>query len=231
MKNIIASWSHIGLQPIMTIGVHEDAQEVLACLLNNLLFKVARSGAQQVLTKFQGQLTCRNTRDCIDYEHQDFYVGQSDTSPYMHVIGVDNSSIAPIKIREKLSEFLGQTFESRCKAIMCRKRIRNAKIAVTPGKYTIVSLNRNVLNQEKSLQKIDLAAFHQDVDHITQEPVAVVSHAGSFASGHYILYSKVNGEWFLNNDSKTVTQCNFSPFDQTRLFRETADIIVFENKL
>ena len=231
IRNIIASWHHIGLQPNITIGVHEDAQEVLACLLNNLLLKVARPGAPQTLTKFQARLICSNTRDCGDNEFQDFYDGQSDTSPLMHVIGVDNSSIAPVKIRAKLSEFLWQTFDSRCKAIMCRKKIRNAKIAVTPGRYTILSLNRSVMNQQKSLRKIDLSPFHPDVDQITQEPVAVVSHAGSMASGHYISYSKINGEWFLNDDTKKLTRCQFSPFDQTYLYSETADIIVFENKL
>ena len=231
VRNIIACWNHIGLQPIITIGVHEDAQEVLACLLNNLLLKVARPGTQQFLTKFQGQLTCRNTRDCSDHEYQDFFDGQSDTSPFMHVIGVDNSSVSPIKIREKLSQFLGQTFESRCKAIMCRKKIRNGKIRVIAGKYTILALNRNDMNRQKTLRKIDLTSCNPDVDQITQEPVAVISHAGSMASGHYISYSKVNGDWFLNDDSMKVTRCHCSPFDQTRLYRETADIIVFENIL
>ena len=231
ITNIIACWHHIELQPSITIGVHEDAQEVLACLLNNLLLKIARPGAPQMLTKFQGRLMCRNTRDCINNEYQDFYVGQSDISPFMHAIGVDNSTMAPVRIRAKLSEFLQQPFESRCKAIMCKKRIRNAEIEVTPGRYTILALNRNEMNQQKSLRKIDLSAFHPDVDQITQEPVAVVSHAGSMASGHYISYSKINGEWFLNDDSKKLTRCQFSPFDQSHLSRETADIIVFENKL
>ena len=75
--------------------------------------------------------------------------------------------------------------------------------------------------------KIDLAADYPDVNDVSQEPVAVISHVGSMASGHYILYSNVDGQWFLNDDSKTIIQCRFSPFDRQYLYNETADIIVF----
>ena len=151
-------------------------------------------------------------------------------SPFVHVIGVENDDNHPVKIREKLSSFLTNTFHSRCKAIMCRKKLRGAKIKAEPGKYTIVALNRNVLNQSKAMQKVDLSLHNAEVDAITQEPVAVISHAGSMASGHYVMYSKVNGDWYFNDDSKRLIRCLTSPFEQRHLCRETADIIVFENK-
>ena len=229
-RNVIAGWQHLDIQPLIQVGVHEDAQEVLATLLNNLLLKVPRAESERLLTKFQGQLTCRNTRDCIDFEYEDFFIGQSDVSPFVHVIGVENDDNHPVKIREKLSSFLTNTFHSRCKAIMCRKKLRGAKIKAEPGKYTIVALNRNVLNQSKAMQKVDLSLHNAEVDAITQEPVAVISHAGSMASGHYVMYSKVNGDWYFNDDSKRLIRCLTSPFEQRHLCRETADIIVFENK-
>ena len=40
LRNLVAGWEHIGLQPAIRVGVYEDAQEVLAALLNNLLLKV-----------------------------------------------------------------------------------------------------------------------------------------------------------------------------------------------
>ena len=229
VRNLIAAWQHIGLQPLIQLGVHEDAQEVLSILLNNLLLKIPRAETEQLLTKFQGQLTCRNTSDCSDFEFADFFDGQSDVSPFMHVIGVENDD-NPVNIREKLSEFLTGTFNSRCKAIMCRKRLRAARIKVKPGKYTIVALNRNASNQSKALQKVDFSPHLPEVDSISKEPIAVISHAGSVASGHYIVYSKIDGVWFLNDDSKRLIRCQFSPFDQSHLYRETADIIVFKNK-
>ena len=212
------------------MGVYEDAQEVLATLLNNLLLKVPRAETDHLLTKLQGQLTFRNNRDCSDFEFADFYIGQSDMSPYIHVIGIANDDNNPVKIREKFNDFLTNTFDSRCKAIMCRKRLRGAKIKVIPGKYTIVALSRNASNQSKAMQKVDLSPHLPEVDSISQEPVAVISHAGSMASGHYVLYSRVDGDWYLNDDSKRLFRCQFSPFDQSHLNRETADIIVFENK-
>ena len=78
--------------------------------------------------------------------------------------------------------------------------------------------------------KVNLADDFPAVNAISQEPVAVISHVGSMASGHYIMYSSVGGQWFLNDDSKNIIQCRFSPFDQQYLCNETADIIVFENK-
>ena len=230
LRNLIAGWHYIDLQPKVTLGIHEDAQEVLATLLNNMLLKASRSDSQQLLTKFQGQLTCRSTRDCIDQEIQDFYVGQTDICPFFHVIGLDNSSDNPVNIREKLSEFMNNTFESRCKAIMCRKRIREAKIKVKPGRFTLLALNRNLNNQSKMMQKVDLVPFSSEVDEITQNPIAVISHAGSVGSGHYILYSKIDGDWYVNDDNKKLFRSQFSPFDQNYLCRETADIVVFENK-
>ena len=229
LRNLVAGWEHIGLQPAIRVGVYEDAQEVLAALLKNLLLKVPRAESDHMLTKFQGQLSCRNTRHCGDYEFSDFYIGQSDMSPFMHVIGLGNDN-SVLKSREKLNDFISSTFDSRCKAIMFRKRLRGAKIKVVPGKYTIVALNRNALNQSKAMQKIDLSPHNPEVNAITQEPIVVVSHAGSMASGHYVLYSKVNGDWYLNDDNKRLFCCQFSSFDQTHLIRKTADIIVFENK-
>ena len=129
-------------------------------------------------------------------------MGQTDICPFFHVIGLDNSSDNPVNIREKLSEFMNNTFESRCKAIMCRKRIREAKIKVKPGRFTLLALNRNLNNQSKMMQKVDLVPFNSDVDELTRNPIAVISHAGSVGSGHYILYSKIDGDWYVNDDNK-----------------------------
>ena len=151
LRNLIAGWHHVDIQPLIQVGVYEDAQEVLSTLLNNLLLKVARAESERVLTKFQGQPTCRNTRDCVDFEFADFFIGQSDVSPFIHVIGVENDDDHPVKVREKLSSFLTETFESRCKSIMCKKKLRGAKMKAEPGKYTIVALNRNAQNQSKGM--------------------------------------------------------------------------------
>ena len=226
---IIAGWHHIGLQPLIQVGTYEDAQEVLPALLNSLLLKIPRTDSEQLITKFQGQLACSNTRDCSQTILADHFVGQSDASPFLHVIGVpDNSNTNPVNIREKLNEFVTSRFESRCPAIMCRRKLRGASVKVLPGRFTIIALNRNALNQSKSMQKVVLSPFMPIS--ISQDPIAVISHSGSMASGHYVLDSKIGSDWYLNNDSRNLTRCQFSPFDQCHLNRETADIIVFENK-
>lgn len=43
-----------------------------------------------------------------------------------------------------------------------------------------------------------------------------------------MVYSKVGGQWYLNDDSKQLSRVS-SPFDQNSIYMETADIIVFEN--
>ena len=111
---------------------------------------------------------------------------------------------------------------------MCRKKIRDAKIHVSPGRFTVVSLNRSRMNQSKMMNKVDITSPHSEVDQFCQEPVVVISHGGSLASGHYVVYSKVGGQWYLNDDSKQLSRVS-SPFDQNSIYRETADIIVFEN--
>lgn len=232
LRNLISGWTHIQLQPVVQLGVFEDAQEVLAALLNGLLMKVSRAEVRPFFTKFQGQLTCRNTRDCVNFEYADSFEGQIDPTPLMHVIGIDANSGPVIKLKEKLYEFMTGIFNSRCKAIMCGRRISNCQISVTPGKYTIVTVNRNADDNAKHLQKIDLSAYDPLVDNITQEPIVVVSHAGSLRSGHYFVYSRVNDEWHLNDDDKRILQCGpFSPFDHPYHEEETADIVVFENKV
>ena len=56
-----------------------------------------RADSEQFLTKFQGQLTYRNTRGCSDHEVSDFFVGQSDPSPFIHVIGVETGNNDSVK--------------------------------------------------------------------------------------------------------------------------------------
>ena len=229
--NVIAAWQHLNLQAQISLGVSEDAAEVLASLLNNLLLKVGRSSTGRLLTKFRGQLTCRKTRDCVQFELADSYVGQADVSPYLHVVGVDSTNDHPIKLRDRLHNFITSTFDSQCQAIMCKKRVRGARIEVEKGKYTLIGLNRNNENRAKALNKVDLADHSPEVNGLSYNPVAVISHVGSMTSGHYIIYSKVNGHWYLNDDNKSMLRCQSSPFEQNYSENETADIIVFENEL
>ena len=89
-------------------------------------------------------------------------VSQSDISPYLHVIGVGGDSDADqveIQIKQKVYEFCNSTFDSRCPATQCQKRIQG-KIHVVPGKYTIVSINRNSTNRSKIMSKLDLSHYN-----------------------------------------------------------------------
>ena len=231
LRNLIAGWQHLRIQPRIQVGSYEDSQEVLFALLNNLLLKVPRAESEQLFTKFQGNLKCRSTRDCQDFEIADSFHGQSDTSAIAHVIGV-HSDMNPINLKEKMGEFLTSSFVSRCQAIMCKKRLKDARIHVVAGKYTIIALARSRDdNQSKVMHKVNLSSFYSaEVDRIVQVPVAVISHGGSLRSGHYVLYSQVDGVWYLNNDSKGLVASR-SPFDQSSIHGETVNIIVFENKL
>ena len=228
-RNLIAGWEYVGLQPGIQVGGYEDAQEVLATVLSQLLLKVPRSQSDKLFTKFQARLLCQKTRDCQNALLADFYVGQSDISPFIHVIGLHQEGDEPVKVREKLQQFCSSSFDSRCQAIMCRKKIRNAEIHVSPGRFTLVSFNRSNMNQSKMMNKLDMTFYHPEVNYFCQEPIAVISHGGSLASGHYVVYTKVEGRWYLNNDSKQLSAAS-SPFNQNSIHGETADILVFENK-
>jgi uncharacterized UBP type Zn finger protein len=183
-RNLVAGWEYLGLQPGISVGAYEDAQEVLGTVLNNLLLKIPRSESDKIFTKYQGRLLCQKTRDCQNVVLTDNYIGQSDSSPFIHVIGLDQEDCHPIKLREKLHQFCSSSFNSRCQAIMCRKKIRDAKIHVSPGRFTVVSLNRSRMNQSKMMNKVDITSPHSEVDQFCQEPVVVISHGGSLASGH-----------------------------------------------
>ena len=124
------------------------------------------------------------TRDCLQYVHADDFEGQSDTSLLMHVISIQPDSEGPVALRETVSEFLSSTFGSRCKAIMCKKKIITAKINVVQGHHTIIAVNR--IHEGQQMNKVDLSSFNPEVDHVTQEPAAVVSHGGSLLIGHLI---------------------------------------------
>ena len=117
-------------------------------------------------------------------------MGQSDISPYVHVIGLDLNVNSSVKIKEKLHQFTSSTFESKCQAIMCKKKVRDASIHVIKGRYTIVALDRGVAGGRKVMAKIDVSAF-DEVEEIAKDPVVVVAHWGSVLSGHYIVYCKV----------------------------------------
>ena len=84
------------------------------------------------------------------------------------------------------------------------------------------------MNTSKVMSRVDLSAFNAETDKICQDPIVVISHIGSLTSGHYIAYSKVGEEWYLNNDSREVYRVD-SPFNHSSSFNETADIIVFKN--
>ena len=96
---------------------------------------------------------------------------------------------------------------------------------------SIVALSRSEDNRSKLMQKIDLSPYLPEVGCITQEPISVISHGGSLESGHYIVYSNVTGVWYLNDDQKKTVPSMYSPFEQNNIYRETAVIIIFENKV
>ena len=196
-----------------------------------MLLKQHRGDRDQLLTKFKGLLVCRRTRDCEEFELADFFEGQSDTTPVIHCITFTTADRDPVNIREKLSEFLLNSFETRCKAIMCRKKVKNGKIRVVPGRFTIVAFNRNTTNNAKEMHKVIVSDCNRDIDAITQEPVVVLSHVGTINSGHYVIYSKVGDRWYLNDDRKRIQPVNVSPLEQSTRAGETVNIVVFENNI
>ena len=69
---------------------------------------------------------------------------------------------------------------------MCKRKIKDAKVWVVKGKYTIVAIDRVTVDKHsKVMDKVDISAFNQEVDMITEEPIIVISHGGSVHSGHY----------------------------------------------
>ena len=66
------------------------------------------------------------------------------------------------------------------------------------------------------------------VNKLCNKLVAVISHVGSYASNyqHYILYSEVDGHFFINDGHKNFIP-GFDPLAQRYAANETADILLF----
>ena len=108
----------------------------------------------------------------------------------------------------------------------------SSEISVLPGLYTAVGLVRGGVGRlDKSLCKIAVDPSGTElVRNLCKEVVAVVSSIGNEGRCHYIQYSKIAGNWALNDDSNKIRLCSQGPFTQSMYQDESVDLIIFKTE-
>ena len=113
---------------------------------------------------------------------------------------------------------------------MCNTAVR-ATYDVTPGRFTILNINRMNPIGGQPLIRTPLSIARSDgigVE-LIGEMIACVSHIGNHQGGHWTCFTHAT-DWYLNNDSNQIVRIPGHPFDViARNPMQTADLITFKN--
>ena len=127
-----------------------------------------------------------------------------------------------------LASFTSQQMQCNCSSC---NHVVNGNPNYVKGKFTAISINRleyvnNVL-QPKITTKLSLV--NGNGNGALGELICVVSHVVDVNTrgGHWVTYSQVEGNWWMNNDSKVISMCPHHPFETGP--NETCDFLVFSN--
>ena len=85
------------------------------------------------------------------------------------------------------------------------KRIYDGKLEPKLGMFTILAINR--FNVENPIQKRLNRTRMPRTSSLLGELVSVACHRGDVNAGHFVSYHKVDGHWYLNNDSRQCSPC------------------------
>ena len=126
-----------------------------------------------------------------------------------------------------LSSFTSQQVQSNCSSC---NHVVSGNPDYAKGKFTVFSINRleyvNNLPQPKITTKLSLD--NGDRQTSLGELVCVTSHVVDVnGGGHWIIYTQVEGSWWINNDSSVISLSSHHPFNSGP--NETCDFLVFSN--
>ena len=203
LQTFINSWNYSEKCP--RIVPNCDVVSLTEALLTNLPIKDI-SPYLPYLTKFLGSFNCsqcgQNYTRVKNWEEQ---IGSA--IPILTLPDTDEH----VDLAYLVEKHLTDPFVTRCGMPDCRSQITDGKIEPILGLYTILALNRCDIDNPgtKLLTKISLD------DEEYQALLSIICHRGDVNSGHYVSYHKVDGEWYINDDSKPCKLVE-SPFSAGR---------------
>ena len=97
--------------------------------------------------------------------------------------------------------------------------------------FTILSVDRfNVDNpNQKLLNRLHISNHSETSRDLLGDLVSASCHRGDVNAGHFELNHKVNGHWYINNDSRTCVPCE-NPLASVNIsVTETVQLLFFKN--
>ena len=226
LQLLIDSWNESGKAPRIHPGF-SDIAALAEGLVSNLQLKQYRSGSP-FFTKFLGTYHCSGCgKDYLQVENWEQQVGA--LIPLLSLPASDQSA----DVTEMLDAYLNEPFETRCSNSPCRQIIHGGKLDPRPGMFTILAVNRfNVDNpNQKLLNRLHMANNSETTRDLLGDLVSASCHRGDVNAGHFVSYHKVNGHWYINNDSRPCVPCE-NPLDSVNIsVTETVELLFFKNSV
>ena len=151
---------------------------------------------------------------------------EGQLQPEIPLLPLPPDNNEPADVSTLLADFINDPIVTRCTNATCREPILDGRLEVKPGLYTVVAVNRFDVTDRtrKHCNKLSHSADDRD---LLGELIAVVSHRGNVDRGHFVSYHKVGQNWFLNNDSRPISQAE-NPL-RINSENETVELLFFKN--
>ena len=223
---LINSWNDAGKTPAILPGF-SDVADLLDGLIANLQLKRYAS-RPPVISEFLASFKCKQ---CGKY-HDRVKTWESQIQSEVPLLQLPHTHEA-VDVTNLLVEFLDEPIETRCTNVACRNRILDGKLEARPGFFTILSVNRFDDNDPtaKRLNKLKILRNTRVGQELLGELVSVICHRGSVDGGHFVSYHQVQGQWFLNDDSRQCRRVLNPTEDGTLAENETIETLFFVNSI
>jgi hypothetical protein len=226
LQLLIDSWNESGRTPRIHPGF-SDIAALAEGLVSNLQLK-EYSSRSPFFTKFLGSFYCSGCgEDYVQVENWEQQVGA-----VIPLLSLPSNS-QPVDVTALLEDYVNEPFETRCSNSTCRQRIYDGKLEPKLGMFTIVAVNRfNFENpNQKRLNTILMPSNSETTRDLLGDLVCVACHRGDVNAGHFVSYHQVNGQWYLNNDSRQCSPCE-NPLEGLNIsVTETVELLFFQNNV
>ena len=223
LQLLIDSWNESGKTPRIHPGF-SDIAALAEGLVSNLQLKQYRSGPP-FFTEFLGTFHCSGCgKDFVQVRHWEQQVGA--LIPLLPL----PANNQPVDITELMDAYLNEPFETRCSNSHCRQIIYGGRLEPRSGMFTILAVNRFDVDNpnQKRLNKLVMPSYSETTRDLLEDLVSVSCHRGDVNAGHFVSYHKVNGQWYLNNDSRPCLPCE-NPLEGLNIsVTETVELLFFK---
>ena len=227
LQLLIESWNESGKTPRIHPGF-SDIAALAEGLVSNLQMKQYRSRAP-FFTEFLGTFHC--SRCGKDYVRVENWEQQVQAQIPLLPLPANNQ---PVDVTGLMKAYLNEPSETRCSNSdsNCRQSIHDGKLEPRPGMFTVVAVNRFDVDNpnQKRLNRL-LMPSNSETRDLLGDLVCVASHRGDVNAGHFVSYHQVNGQWYLNNDSRQCAPCE-NPLEGLNIsVTETVELLFFKNNV